>query len=267
METTEEHQHRIRLLVIAGLAAFVTIVFWSTIPLLKGKDWVVYFAQLAVYLVLYALALWGLRMEGIHLSIGMNSVLQALGWLLLGWVAYALILHVSGLARLPDELQSLGALPVGSLMANIVSTWLFVGFGEELLFRGYILLSYRRHFTHGTPGRRALAALVVSSIFFSLWHIPARIASIASGEMAPMLLIPSSIFVFLVGLGLGYLFLRTGNILLAGLAHGVTDLPLLGMHVQSLVPPQNMILLIILVFLEICRRTRREKAEAWPLMQ
>ena len=267
MVAKEEHQRRKLLLIIGGLATFLTIVFWLAIPLLGSQAWAVYFAQIGMYLILYALALWGLREEGIHLSISRHALLQALAWVLLGWVTYGLILQVSGLARLPDELQSLRSIPAGRLLAKIISTWVFVGMGEELLFRGYILLSYQRHFTHGSPGRRAVSALLVSSLFFSLWHIPARIASIESGEMAPILLIPSSIFVFVIGLGFGYLFLRTGNILLVGLAHGLTDLPLLGMHVQSPVTPQNLILLIILVFLEIYRRTRRQKAEAWPLMQ
>lgn len=116
--------------------------------------------------------------------------------------------------------------------SQILSAWLFVGLGEEVLFRGYFLAGFRRYFTGGTSRRRTILACVLLSAFFSLWHLLVRISWLLSGELDAATLGVSLMVLFVLGIGFAYLFVQARNIVLVGLVHGVMDYPLIGLETQ-----------------------------------
>lgn len=79
----------------------------------------------------------------------------------------------------------------------------FVGFGEELVFRGLLQSSVAPQYGKWT-------AIVVSSLLFSLMH---------SGYRS----LPYLLFVFGVGLVLAYSYERTGSLGLVALMHGILN--------------------------------------------
>jgi membrane protease YdiL (CAAX protease family) len=221
--------------ILVGLLALSVVLvslFWAAILLFQIAGWPLYFLQLSLYLILFLLALWGLRGERIGLPLSARSLFEALAYTLASWMFFVLAVRLSGLARLPEEFRALGNAPLWKIGAQIVSTWLFVGMGEEFLFRGYFLQAFRRYFSGGEGRRRTAAAVLLVSVFFSLWHLPNRVIWLATGEIDPVLFAVSLSVLFLLGLGYAYLFLRSNNILLVGLVHGVSDYPLVGMDSQ-----------------------------------
>jgi membrane protease YdiL (CAAX protease family) len=204
------------------------------------------------------LAWWGLRQEGITFPIDARRMLEALAWTLVGWLFFLLVIQLLGMARLAQEFQVLKNTPAWKIGLQILSTWFFVGFGEELLFRGYLLQAFRRHFTGGIDRRRTVATVLVSSAIFSLWHLPSRMLWLVTGEGDLTLILISLVALFLLGLGYAYLFVRSDNILLVGWVHGISDLPLVGKDTQM----APIILLVAIGCVEIARWKTRKKAKA-----
>jgi len=65
----------------------------------------------------------------------------------------------------------------------------------------------------------------------------------------------STFVLFFLGIGYAYLFIRTQNILLVGLVHGLMDFPLLGQETQL----SFLILLAAIGYVEIARLIMRKK--------
>lgn len=80
---------------------------------------------------------------------------------------------------------------------------MFVGFGEELVFRGFLQARIERHW--GIP-----LALFTSAFMFSIMH---------SGYAS----IPYLIFVFIVGFILAVLFWKTRSLIFVALIHGILN--------------------------------------------
>jgi hypothetical protein len=72
----------------------------------------------------------------------------------------------------------------------------------------------------------------LASTFFSLWHLPVRIVEVMSGQSDWGTLLVSLLALFLLGLGFTCLFIRSDNIILTGLVHGLVDYPLVGKNSQ-----------------------------------
>lgn len=236
MESTptpiKKTQGRAILIANMTLVFVMTILFWSAIRLFHLEGLTLYFIQIGLYLLFFILALWGLRTEQITLPINARRGLAALIFTLVGWLFFLLAIQLLGIAQLQEEFLALKGIPAWKIGANILSTWLFVGFGEEFLFRGYFLNAFFRHFTYGTDKRRMVVTLLLVSAFFSIWHLPSRIIWLISGEIDIVLFLVSFLVVFVLGLGYAYLFIRSDNIFLAGLVHGVSDFPLVGRDSQ-----------------------------------
>lgn len=96
--------------------------------------------------------------------------------------------------------------PVTYYLAMIVVSIAVVGPVEELLFRGVVQGGLRRAFD-ATP------AIVLASLLFGLVHLPA-----VTGTLTERLAYAG--VVVALGCLLGYLYERTGNVLVPGLAHG-----------------------------------------------
>ncbi len=245
-------------LAIALISVILPVPFFAAVSIFRLSGLPVYFAQLGLYAIFFGLAFWGLRAEGLRLDLTPRRWLAAFGVALLAWAAYALFLHFFGLQPLEDGLSRLAQIPAWKIGAQILSTWLFVGLGEELLFRAYFLPAFQRRLGLG-EGRRALtAALFLSSLFFSLWHLPARFNALFAGDLSPFLLVLSLAILFVLGAAFAWLYLRSGNILLVGLVHGLMDFPLLGLNLQL----SYLILLFAIAAVEISRRLRRANASA-----
>jgi membrane protease YdiL (CAAX protease family) len=255
LEPNQNNREKTILAIIMVVAFILPIPFFTTIQLFHLNGLPVYFMQLALYLMFYLLAFWGLKIERISLPISVRKLLEAIGCLLVGWLLYVLFLHISGIAKLPEEIQTLINVPAWKIGAQILSTWFFVGTAEELLFRGYFLASFKRYFTRGENRRRTITAILLTSLFFSLWHLPSRINSIVSGEMNFLMLLLSMFVLFCLGIGYAYLFIRTQNILLVGLVHGLMNFPLIGLKTQL----SFFILLAAIGYVEIARLIMRKK--------
>lgn len=231
-ESGEQKQGKVLLASIMVAALILPLLFFIAIEYWELDGLPVYFSQLGLYLSFYLLAFWGLKRENVSLPINGRLLRQAVSWVLVAWLLYALMIHLLGVVEWPDEIQTLRSTPAWKVWAQILSTWFFVGLGEEILFRGYFLAAFWRYFTTGTSRRRMSLAILLSSAFFSLWHLPVRITWLLSGELDVAMLLLSLVMLLLLGIGFAYLFVQTRNIVLVGLIHGVMNYPLIGLETQ-----------------------------------
>lgn len=253
---TQSNRGKTVLAIIIALAVMMTILFWVAIKVFQLQGLPLYFSQLGLYLIFYLLAWGGMKQEQISLPVTKRLMIEALIGSAVGWVVFVLLIQLFGLTRLSEEFLALQKIPVWKIGMQILSTWLFVGLGEEMLFRGYFLKAFWLHFTIETDRRRMVKAVLLSSGFFSLWHLPVRIVEVIAGQLDWVTLVISMVVLFLLGLGFTYLFIRSGNIFLTGLVHGLVDYPLIGKSSQvSLI-----ILLAAIGFVEIARLTARRKS-------
>lgn len=228
MENSIDKIEKKLFIIIAIAIILLPILFFGAIKLFDLSGLPVYFAQLGLYAVFFLLAIWGIKKSDIRLTVKMRTVLDALFFLLIAWLIYVLILSLTGIVRFTDEITALRSVPAWKIWAQILSTWIFVGLAEELLFRGYILNWLHQTFTNWSGRRRTLTAILVSSAFFALWHLPVRIYELVNGESSVALILLSVVVLFVLAVGFAWLYIRTENILLVGLVHGVMDFPLVG---------------------------------------
>jgi membrane protease YdiL (CAAX protease family) len=263
LESNEKRQAKTVLIIIIVALFILATLYFGIIRLLGLNGWPSYFAQLALYLVVYLLAFWGLKKERISLSVNARIFLGAIIFLMIGWLLYAIFLQISGMAKVLDEIQSLIRVPAWIIGKQIIMYWFFVGMAEELLFRGYILTSFQRHFTQGESRRRTIVAVLITSMIFSFWHIPQKLFQMAAGNETIGTIMLGLVVAFCFGIGFAYLFIRTQNIILVGLVHGLLDLPLIGFSVQ-LAP---FILFAVISCVEISRLLNPKKPENTLQMQ
>ncbi len=232
MQASSSKQNKAIFFTILALTVLLTIAFWAVIQTSHLHGLGVYFLQLGLYALFYLLAWWGLKREGIHLEFGGRKLLVAAGISIIGWLAFVGILFLLGATQMLAEFSALGQTPTWKVLAQIVSTWLFVGLGEEILFRGYFFKAVENHFTIEGSRRRTLKASLLSSVLFSLWHLPVRLVEVLNGGSDWLTLLLSLVVLFMLGLGFTYLYLRSDNIWLTGLVHGLNDYPLVGKNSQ-----------------------------------
>jgi len=228
MELSKKPHIKSTFIIILIIIILLPILFFGAIKLFDLNGLPVYFAQLGLYAIFFLLAFWGLRTGSIRLQFGLRSIIEALFFLILAWLIYVLVLSLTGIIQFSSEITALRSIPAWKVWAQILSTWIFVGIGEELLFRGYILNWLHQTFTKWSGRRRMLMAVLFSSLLFSLWHLPVRIYELINGESSILMILLSVVVLFVLALGFAWLFIRTENILLVGLVHGVMDFPLIG---------------------------------------
>ncbi len=216
---------------ILATTVVLPLLFFASIQIFHLTGLFVFFLQLALYTLFYALAYWGIVTEKIVLALNGKKIRDAIGILLAGWLCYVLILVLSSAVSWTDEMQKWQNTPIWKAGAQILSDWFFVGMAEEILFRGYFLTAFRRHFIRGEKYHMAQSILLTSA-FFALWHVPVRTYALIMGEISLLLLLTSLIALFVIGTGFAWLFVRTQNILAAGLVHGAVNYPLLGAETQ-----------------------------------
>jgi membrane protease YdiL (CAAX protease family) len=91
--------------------------------------------------------------------------------------------------------------------------FLAVGFGEELLFRGYLQ-------TRCISWLGGLKGLVLASVIMALVHMPQRIFGVG---FDPFQALASAVSLIPISLALGYLMLRTKNTLGPAIMHTILD--------------------------------------------
>lgn len=161
----------------------------------QGIDWPI----LAAAAFILAVALWQGRPE----ETGLRAV-QHPGTLRLAWFPMLYILVALGTA------VALG-LPPATLMLWVLINTLFVGFSEELMFRGVMLRSFRTRFS-------VWPAVILTSLAFGAVH---SLNIFTTGEVAQSLI--QSCAAALSGLIFMAMRLRSGSIWPAMLLHGIWD--------------------------------------------
>lgn len=185
-----------------------------------------------------AVALGYARYRGLSLSFfrarlpGRRDLLWALGGYVLAFLLVIVIANVLAAVQAPTAEradQELLQRP-SVLLVMIPLSFLLIGPGEELLFRGVIQGTLRRVFS-------APAAIVLASATFA----PAHIISLQGGIGA---LAVSISVLFVPGLVFGYVYERTGNLVVPALSHGAYNATLFGLLYLVVTSPEMSQLLL-----------------------
>jgi membrane protease YdiL (CAAX protease family) len=126
----------------------------------------------------------------------------------LSWLLHAQNARLAELVRTVEEM--IGPLFAGASSGALLLLAILAGIGEESLFRGVLQSALA-----GPIG--PWAALLVASVLFGLVHFVTATYAVLAG---------------LIGLYLGWLFLRTGNLLVPIVVHALYDFVALSLLVQ-----------------------------------
>lgn len=149
-------------------------------------------------------------------------VVTALVWITIQLVALVLNLAAFGHVTVDrvwlvplGTTSMLGAIFFGQLLGNALF--------EEITWRGFMLPQCYFKLT-GLQKRartRIVIALLISQLLFALYHIPIQLSNGVRPIQLPLALLP----VFLIGLLLAVVYLRTGNLFIAVGLHALNDSP------------------------------------------
>ncbi|MBA7709571.1 hypothetical protein ES703_118492 [subsurface metagenome] len=159
----------------------------------------------AVYSIILALAL-------LHIYQNKLSLKSIFGFRKEKLLLYTLACLAIGAALGTIEYSILRPAPafptfeVKYLLRDMIYMFLFVGLGEELLFRGLLQIDLMKVF--GVKG-----GLILASLMFAIMHLTWRS-------------IPELGFVFIAGLILGFLYWKTKNLVLPTIVHGANNVML-----------------------------------------
>jgi len=231
------------------------VFFWLAADLPHGKHfkyWFTIWGSIATFTI----ALLAIRKDTVGMeTIGWTTkhLKQALKIILIGWAIWAvIIISVNHKMGYPFH-ENFETSP-----KTLFQQWLFVGLAEELLFRGYIFTKLRQFFANRGAFWANTLGMIVSSLIFATFHIPQRIfvegIRLGSSEMAMNFL-----GVFLVGMVLAWMFLRTRNVILVGLVHGGMNAPLIGRR-GDLAP-----LILFLIIIEVAHWLEKRHHEPMGL--
>lgn len=116
-----------------------------------------------------------------------------------------------------------GSINFGLIASTVIFQFFFAGFGEEIMFRGYMQSKLNEGF--GYPwkfaGVKFGPGLLITSILFGVLHLLNPFNPL-QGQFA--LAIWSGISSTFAGFLFGFIREKTGDILAPGIAHGLVDL-------------------------------------------
>ncbi|MEE6211308.1 type II CAAX endopeptidase family protein [Salarchaeum sp. III] len=213
---------------LAVLAFGVGVVFLTAIAVVylsaTGSDQISAVASLGMSLI----ALQGLAFPLVSLTylhrrgLGRDFLdyslpsLRELGQTVLTFLGIIALIIVAGLVIQTLGLEAASNTAGETASANpeivpflILASFLLIGPGEELLFRGVIQGTLRKHFS-------APAAILLASGAFAPLHITALIGDLQAGLVTIAVL-------FLPSLAFGYAYEKTDNLVVPALAHGLYD--------------------------------------------
>jgi len=117
--------------------------------------------------------------------------------------------------------QSNGQIPLWYPYYMIIYSFFPVAFVEEMLARGYIL--DRLMPEHPSSLKKALPAIVVSSVLFTLYHLPAYLRVYSLSLPWAFALLVFNVFPWSITLSVAYVRARTRNILGSVVIHFLAD--------------------------------------------
>lgn len=124
-----------------------------------------------------------------------------------------------------DPLEAGAALeqPAGHMIGAAIAQLFGVALVEETVFRGFLLRQFllRTRARIGEVPRASVVAVVLAAVVFALWHVPQHVDLGFRGAW----LVPSLAFVAGGGVLAGYLYLRSGNLLVVVALHAVFNHP------------------------------------------
>ncbi len=157
--------------------------------------------------------------EDTLISVAINvGLLLSLAWLLRKKPTAGSMVNFSALLFVPNIILSSG--PMGKVASAFFFYFLFVGFGEEILFRGYI--QSRLNKTFGRPYRFFGVSwgwgIIITSLVFGFMHVVSRFNPFL-GQFSLTWLF--GITAFFGGLVFGFIREKAGSIVAPAIAHGL----------------------------------------------
>jgi hypothetical protein len=213
------------------------IIFTLILVWLHGGDFKAFgfiFTPLTYHLDVFGTCFLPFVLSSLPMGFGLDHTTWQ-GALILTPVKLALLVAVALLLRKKPNLTAAGfasvlilmpaegpalAVPVGRAVAVFLTYALFVGFGEEIIYRGYIQSRLNQVF--GKPyqvfGVSFGWGLILSSLLFGLSHV--GIVSLLLGDSTGLTW-PWGVWTFFGGLVYGFVREKTGSILAPALLHGM----------------------------------------------
>ena len=148
------------------------------------------------------------------------------GWIIVGFVVLIGLLSilsrlfsVLGIGTAQNKIQQIGTQNPIVFLVLIPLSFLLIGPGEELLFRGFVQGTLRNSYS-------TIGAIVLASSIFAVGHATSLQGS---GKIAYMAI------VFVLSLILGLAYERTDNLLVPAMIHGAYNALLFGMMYYTMV--------------------------------
>lgn len=162
----------------------------------------------------------GLKLEG---TVGSTAWSFALFPVLvgIGLVSMMLASFLGPTASLNIAVSSNGQLPLWYRYYLIAQAFFPVAVVEEMFARGYLL--DRLMPEHPAGVRRALPAIFLSSVLFTVWHLPSYLAGQGFSSLQVVILLAGNVFPISLVLGVAYVRARGRNIVGPVLVHFLLD--------------------------------------------
>lgn len=178
-----------------------------------------------IELFIFLVIIWWGRLRWQDIGLVGSKLLMGLIVIVAVWLTAQLMMLIAALLTgsqlmLHPDWQRLGT---GHVLGNFIQHYLGTGLCEELTIRAFLLIQLAKKFDT-SKGRKPypfIAAMVVSSIFFALLHIPRLSAEGITGYSLLMWMVLLTI----AGIFLSLVYLRTGNLFVAIGLHALGDAP------------------------------------------
>ena len=190
------------------------------------------YGVLLIFLIVF-LALWekrrslrnifssvGFRRDGTAKSVLWSFVLFPL-FIVIGLVSMALSNYLSSLSSLGAFVSSNGQFPLWYRYYMIAYAFFPVAVVEEMFARGYVL--DRLMPEHPSSLRKALPAMLLSSLLFTIWHLPTYLVGHGFSLLQVAVLLAGNVFPISVVLSIAYVRSKSRNVAGPVLAHFLLD--------------------------------------------
>ena len=127
----------------------------------------------------------------------------------------------SFLGQIPSAASNNGQIPVWYLWYMVIHSFFPVAIVEEAVARGYMLDRLMPQHPSSVP--KALPAVLLSSLLFTLWHVPSYLMSYSFSTPLVVGILAGNVFPISVVLSIAYVRARTRNIIGLVLTHFLLD--------------------------------------------
>jgi membrane protease YdiL (CAAX protease family) len=142
-----------------------------------------------------------------------KGILISIVFLVMGiTIKIAFSTHIYNTTQLAFVLK--GILKQNFVGYNLIPTFMVVGFTEELVYRGYIQTRLT-YWIGNVPG------IILTSLFFSLNHLPVWMVTLNTTFRDAFI---GCIQALPISIALGYIFVRTRNIVVPSIVHIIIDI-------------------------------------------